>query len=137
MNPTAAFGRFNMHEIARAFPDSADTLLLDRYLTNEEAASARAFRVYRETPPHYHEGSDEYLYVLSGKGAFWMGDASNSGEFAPGDLLFFKRGTVHALPQIFEEPVVFLAIDTPRRDPNDIIFVNPADGSPQSFIKAI
>lgn len=137
MNSTTSFGRFKVHEIARAFPDSAETLLLDRYLTNEEAASARIFRVYRGTPPHYHEGSDEYLYVLSGRGTFWMGDASNSGEFAPGDLLFFKRRTVHALPEIFEGPVVFLAVDAPRRDPKDIVFVDPADGTPQSFIKGI
>src|SRR6202789_1904188 len=88
--------RFRPHEIARSFPESADTLLLDTYLTDEAAASARVFRVYRETPPHYHAGSDEYLYVLSGRGTFWMGEASNGGEFAAGDLLFFKRGTVHA-----------------------------------------
>ncbi len=137
MNPTTSFGRFKVHEIARTFPDSAETLLLDRYLTDEEAASARIFRVYQGTPPHYHEGSDEYLYVLSGRGTFWMGDAPNSGEFAPGDLLFFKRSTVHALPDIFEGPVVFLAVDAPRRDPKDIVFVNPADGTPQSFIKGI
>ena len=137
MDSSATTGRFKVHEIVQAFPDSAETLLLDRYLTNEESASARIFRVYRETPPHYHEGSDEYLYVLSGRGTFWMGNASNSGEFAPGDLLFFKRRTVHALPEIVENPVVFLAIDAPRRDPKDIIFVDPADGMPESFIKAM
>jgi mannose-6-phosphate isomerase-like protein (cupin superfamily) len=129
------YQRFRPHEIARSFPDTAETLLLDTYLTDEPAASARVFRVYRETPPHYHEGSDEYLYVLSGRGTFWMGDASNGGEFAPGDLLFFKRRIVHALPKILEQPVVFLAFDTPRRDPKDIIFVNPADGTPESFIR--
>ena len=64
-----------------------------------------------------------------------MGDASNGGEFAPGDLLFFKRTIVHAIPKIFEEPVVFLAFDTPRREPKDIIFVNPEDGTPESFIR--
>jgi mannose-6-phosphate isomerase-like protein (cupin superfamily) len=106
-------------------PEAADTLLLNTYLTDEAAASPRVFRVYRETPPHYQAGSDEYLYVLSGRGNFWMGDASNGGEFSPGDLLFFKRTTVHPLPRILEEPVVFLAFDTPRRDPKDIIFVNP------------
>src|ERR1700677_632859 len=106
--------RFNVTEIAQSFPPTAETMLLDRYLTNEEAASARVFRVYRGTPAHYHEGSDEYLYILSGKGTFWMGDSSNSSEFAPGDLLFFRRRTVHALPEILEEPVVFLAIDAPR-----------------------
>jgi mannose-6-phosphate isomerase-like protein (cupin superfamily) len=135
MKPATNFGRFKPKEIGEAFPDKAETLLLDTYLTNEQAASARVFRVYRGTPPHYHEGSDEYLYVVSGRGTFWMGDASNSGEFAPGDLLFFKRQTVHALPAILEEPIVFLSVDAPRRDPKDIIFVNPADGNPESFIK--
>ena len=46
-------------------------------------------------------------------------------ESSPGHLLFFKRGTVHALPEILEGPVVFLSVDTPSRDPKDIIFTNP------------
>src|SRR3984885_16380317 len=135
MTEKQTFQRFRPQEIARSFPETAETLLLDTYLTDEEAASARVFRVYRDTPPHYHVGSDEYLYVLSGRGTFWMSDPSNGAEFAPGDLLFFKRRIVHALPQILEGPVVFLALDTPRRDPKDIIFVNPADGTPESFIR--
>ena len=65
-----------------------------------------------------------------------MKDESTSAEFGPGELLFFKRGTVHAQPKILEDPVVFLAIDTPRRDPKDIVFVNPEDGTPESFIRA-
>jgi len=129
------YQRFQPGEIARSFPETAETMLLDTYLTDEAAASARVFRVYRETPPHYHAGSDEYLYVLSGRGTFWMNDPSNAGEFAPGDLLFFKRSIVHALPKILEEPVAFLSFDTPRRDPKDIIFVNPEDGTPESFIR--
>ena len=64
-----------------------------------------------------------------------MGDSANGGEFAAGDLLFFKRSVVHALPRIIEGPVVFLSFDTPRRDPKDIIFVNPEDGTPESFIR--
>jgi mannose-6-phosphate isomerase-like protein (cupin superfamily) len=128
------FQRFHVNEVAKSFPETAETLLLDTYLTNEESASARVFRVYRETPPHYHEGSDEYLYVVSGKGTFWMGEAANGATFAPGDLLFFKRRVIHALPSILDGPVVFLAIDTPRRDPKDIIFVNPEDGTPETFI---
>jgi mannose-6-phosphate isomerase-like protein (cupin superfamily) len=31
---------------------------------------------------------------------------------------------------------IFLAIDTPRRDPKEITFVNPADGTPETFIKS-
>jgi len=131
------FGRFDLYEIAKSFPETADTLLLDTYLTNEPAASSRVFRVYRGTPPHYHATCDEHLYVLSGKGTFWMDNAANGGVFAPGHFLFFKRHTVHALPDIIEGPVVFLSVDTPRRDPKDIIFVNPEDGTPQSFVHAL
>lgn len=135
MTDTRSKGRFHLHQIAAAFPDAAETMLLDTYLTDEPSASSRLFRVYREVPPHYHVNCDEHLYVLSGKGAFWIGDAAHAGEFAPGDFLTFKRGTVHSLPKILESPVVFLAIDAPRRDPKDIIFVNPKDGTPETFIR--
>jgi mannose-6-phosphate isomerase-like protein (cupin superfamily) len=129
------YKRFKPSALARSFPAIAETRLIDTYLTNEPAASARVWRVYRELPPHYHAVCDEYLYVLSGRGIFWMGDASNGEEFAPGDLLFFKNKTVHALPKLLEEPVVFLSFDTPRRDPKDVIFVNPEDGTPESFVR--
>jgi mannose-6-phosphate isomerase-like protein (cupin superfamily) len=128
--------RFDIAAIAASFPDTAETLLLDQYLTNTQHASARVFRVYRPTPPHYHARCDEYLYVLSGRGTFWMGEAGNEAEFGPGQLLFFTKGTVHALPKLLEEPMVFLSVDTPRRDPKDVIFVDPADGTPESFVKA-
>ncbi|MFN3623894.1 MAG: cupin domain-containing protein [Hyphomicrobium sp.] len=130
-----AMGRFDIAAIAAALPASADTLLVDRYLTDRPSASARVFRVYKPTPPHYHSQCDEYLYVFSGRGTFWMGDPATKAEFSPGELLHFERGVVHALPDIIEEPLVFLSIDSPRRDPKDVIFVNPEDGTPESFIR--
>lgn len=130
----SATGRFDVRAIAAALPETARTLLVDTYLTDREAASARVFRVYRPTPPHYHATCDEYLYVLSGRGTFWMGEAGTEAEFGPGELLFFTRGTVHALPQILAEPLVFLSVDTPRREPTDIHFVDPEDGSPATFM---
>jgi hypothetical protein len=36
-----------------------------------------------------------------------------------------------------EEPIVFLAVDTPRRDPKYINFVNPEDGTPESFVRGL
>ncbi|MCK2057016.1 cupin domain-containing protein [Methylobacterium sp. 37f] len=134
MSDSTKTGRFDLAAIAAALPETAQTLLVDTYLTDREAASARVFRVYRPTPPHYHATCDEYLYVLSGRGTFWMGDAGKEAEFGPGELLFFERGTVHALPTLLEEPVVFLSVDTPRRPPSDIVFVDPADGSPETFM---
>jgi quercetin dioxygenase-like cupin family protein len=130
-----SFGSFNLHQIAEGFPATADSMLLDVYLTDDPSASTRVFRVYRSTPPHFHAGSNEYLYVLSGTGVFWMDAPANRKEFAPGDLLFFKKGIVHAMPEIHSGPVVFFSIDSPRRDPRDIIFVNPEDGTPESFIQ--
>jgi mannose-6-phosphate isomerase-like protein (cupin superfamily) len=132
-----AYGRFDVKKVAESFPPKADTLLLDTYLTNEPAASSRVFRVYRPTPAHYHATCDEYLYVLSGKGSFWLESPHNIGTFEPGQLLFFKKGVVHALPDMYEEPNIFLSVDTPRRDPKDIIFVNPEDGTLETFIKGL
>jgi mannose-6-phosphate isomerase-like protein (cupin superfamily) len=128
-------GRFDVLKVAGSFPDTATTMLLDQYLTRDPASSARVFRVYRGTPPHYHANCDEYLYVLSGAGSFWIGNVSAKADFGPGQLLFFKRGTVHSLPELFEHPVVFLSVDVPRRAPDDIVFVDPADGTAEGFIQ--
>ena len=129
-------GCFDVAKIAASLPETATTLLVDHYLTNRDPASARVFRVYKPTPPHYHATCDEYLYVFSGRGTFWMENPESQIEFHPGQLLFCERGTVHAMPEILEVPVIFLSIDTPRRDPKDVIFVNPQDGTPESFIQA-
>jgi mannose-6-phosphate isomerase-like protein (cupin superfamily) len=91
-------GRFNIAEIAGSFPATSKTLLIDRYLTDRERGSARVFRVYTATPPHYHAKSDEYLYVFSGRGTFWMKDASTQAEFGPGDLLFFSAARFTPCP---------------------------------------
>lgn len=127
-------GRFDTNAIAASFPETAETMLLDKYLSDEPEVSARVFRVYRPTPAHYHRYCDEHLYVLSGRGLMWIGDASTAEPFEPGIFLMFKRGTVHAMPEITEGPVVFLALDTPRRQPTDIVFVDPATGTPEGFI---
>ena len=110
-------------------------MLLDTYLVDSAGASSRVFRVYRPTPAHYHAHSDEQLLVLSGRGTFWMHHSEQTVSFQPGTFLYFQRNTVHAMPAISEYPVVFLAIDTPRRQPDDVIFVNPGEGNPANFIQ--
>ena len=108
-------------------------MLIDHYMTNTEAASARVFRVYNKMPAHHHEQCDEYLYVVSGRGRFWMDDPSTEEEFAPGHLLYFEKNIVHSIPKILEHPVVFMSLDTPRRQPQDIHFEDPSHGTPDSF----
>ena len=129
--------RFDLNEVAASFPEQAESMLLDRYLVDRPESSTRIFRVYQGTPAHFHRKCDEHLLVLSGRGSFWMGDPANLAPFGPGTFLFFHRGTVHAMPTLTEGPVVFLAIDTPRRDPRDIVFVDSAEGTPETFIQPV
>lgn len=61
-------------------------------------------------------------------------DPRDEAEFAPGHVLFFERNVVHALPTLLEEPVIFLSLASPRRDPEDITFVDPKDGTARTFM---
>ena len=45
-------------------------------------------------PKHYHAGSDEIQYVISGSGTFWLG--SEQHQIHPGDLIIIPKGTIHA-----------------------------------------
>jgi mannose-6-phosphate isomerase-like protein (cupin superfamily) len=127
---------FNITQLAASLPDTAETMLTDIRLTEEQAASCRIFRVHRPAPAHYHTSCDEYLYVLSGRAEIAIADAA-SRSIAPGELVFFKKNTIHAIPRILEHPFTVLAIDTPRRPPDDVHFVNPEDGTAASFIRTI
>ena len=127
---------FNLVALAQTFPPAADTMLLDMRLTDEPAASSRLFRIYRPVPAHFHQTCDEYLQVISGRGIFVV-EGNDPVELGPGQLLFFRRNTVHSIPTIIEAPLVFFAVDTPRREPSDVHFVDPADGTPASFIRTI
>jgi mannose-6-phosphate isomerase-like protein (cupin superfamily) len=126
---------FNLSTITKNFPATSDTMLVDTRLTDEEKASARVFRVYIPVPAHYHTSCDEYLMVLSGRAKWFFGDEPPF-EVGPGHLIFFKQNTVHGTSEILEEPFVVLAVDTPRRPPSDITFVNPSDGTAETFIQS-
>jgi mannose-6-phosphate isomerase-like protein (cupin superfamily) len=128
------FARFIPAEIAARLPETAKSMLADEYLVDREGASCRVFRAYRGVPAHFHRECDEYLFVLSGRGTFWMGDSSTEAEFEPGHLIFFERNVIHSLPKLLEEPVVFLSIDAPRRSPKDITFVDEKDGDASDFM---
>jgi mannose-6-phosphate isomerase-like protein (cupin superfamily) len=125
---------FDIAALAATLPEISETMLRDIRLTDEAAASCRIFRTYRPAPMHFHTSCDEYLYVLSGRGVFVIqGEAPR--ELGPGELVHFRQRTVHGMPQILEHPFVVLAIDTPRRPPDDVHFLNPEEGTPESFIQ--
>ena len=127
---------FDLKALAAKFPPTADTMLLDVRLTDEPAASSRLFRVYRPVPAHYHKTCDEYLQVVMGRARFVVAD-NDPVELGPGQVLFFRRNTVHGIPELLEAPLVFFSVDTPRRDPSDVTFVDPSYGTAQEFIRTI
>ena len=129
-------GSFDLQALAKTLPVEAETMLLDLRLTDEPAASSRLFRVYRPVPAHYHKTCDEYLLVISGRARFVVGEAEPI-ELVPGQMQFFRRGVVHGFPEILEHPLVIFSVDTPRRDPSDVIFVDPAAGTAESFIRTV
>jgi mannose-6-phosphate isomerase-like protein (cupin superfamily) len=124
---------FDIAALAATLPETSETMLRDIRLTEEDAASCRIFRTYRPAPMHFHTSCDEYLYVLSGRGIFVI-EGEEPRELGPGELVHFRKRVVHGMPQILEHPFVVLAIDTPRRPPDDVHFVNPEDGTAQTFI---
>ncbi|HTH53831.1 MAG TPA: cupin domain-containing protein [Edaphobacter sp.] len=125
---------FDIPALAATLPETAETMLTDLRLIEEQEASCRVFRVYRTVPAHFHTSCNEHLYVLSGRAEIAIADDPPR-EIGPGELIFFKRNIVHALTRILEHPFTVLAIDTPRRPPEDVHFVHSQDETPESFIK--
>lgn len=130
---SASSACFDLQAIAGALPSVAETMLVDVRLTDEPAASSRVFRIYRDVPAHFHRTCDEYLILLGGRARFRVGK-NDPVELSAGQMLYFRRSMVHSI-QIMAEPVLVLAIDTPRRDPGDVTFVNAAMGTRESFLR--
>ena len=127
------FNFFDIKEIVKRFPDKADSTIVDTYLTDEPSASSRIFRVYHPIPPHYHETCEEHLYLLTGKVSFAIADEAPR-TLTAGQLVTFERNTVHAITEVLESPAVFLTVDTPRRIPTDVVYVNPDDAKIRPFV---
>ena len=127
---------FDLHALAKGLPEDADTMLVDKRLTDEAAASSRIFRIYKTVPPHFHRTCDEYLLVISGRARVVVAGGPET-ILGPGELLFFRRGVVHGFPEILEHPLVVFSVDTPRRDPADVTFVDAGSGTLESFIRTV
>jgi mannose-6-phosphate isomerase-like protein (cupin superfamily) len=129
-------GRFDLRALAEEFPESAKTMLIDVRLTDEAAASSRLFRVYTTVPAHYHKTCDEYLLVISGRARFVVGTEAPV-ELSAGQMQYFRRGVVHGFTEILEHPLVIFSVDTPRRDPSDVTFVDSGSGTAETFIRTM
>jgi mannose-6-phosphate isomerase-like protein (cupin superfamily) len=68
-------------------------------------------------PKHYHMGSNEIQYVISGSGTFWLGNEQH--QIHPGDLIIVPKGTVHAGDVATSGEFKVLAIKLPPQAPGD------------------
>ena len=72
-------------------------------------------------PKHYHIGSDEIQYVISGSGSFWLG--SEQHQIHPGDLIIIPKGTIHAGNIATSGEFKVLSIKLPPQAPDDMHMV--------------
>jgi len=68
-------------------------------------------------PFHLHPHREEIIYVLSGKAEQWVGVECRILE--PGEVAHIPAGMVHATYNPFDAPLVFQAILSPARLPDD------------------
>ncbi len=61
---------------------------------------------------HNHPGSDEILYILSGRGE-QMVDDTDTFPIGPGQAVFIPKGAFHSTVNVGWEPLLLLAIYAP------------------------
>jgi quercetin dioxygenase-like cupin family protein len=62
---------------------------------------------------HRHPSMEEILYVLEGRAEQWVGREKRI--LGPGELAHVPRNEVHGTYNVFDRPLVFLAILSPAR----------------------
>jgi mannose-6-phosphate isomerase-like protein (cupin superfamily) len=125
---------FDLTEITSRFPEHADSIIVDAYLSDRKSASSRVFRLYRPLPKHLHKTCDEHLVLLGGEVDFTIANEAPR-RLRAGQMMTFLRNTVHSImPVEGAAPGVFFTVDTPRRDPDDVHFVSPAEAAGLRFV---
>ncbi len=72
-------------------------------------------------PKHTHSDANEFQYVISGSGTFWLGDQQK--DIHAGDLIIIPKGTVHAGSVATSGEFKVLAIKLPPQAPDDMHMV--------------
>ena len=79
-------------------------------------------------PFHYHPHREEIIYVIYGRAEQWVGDEYRI--LSAGEMAHIPPGTIHATYNPHAEPLVFLAILSPAKLPDDLADVpDPIDVS--------
>ena len=110
----------------------------NEWLSRPDIVAAEKLMMVRATMPpfhchpfHSHPHREEIIYILSGKAEQWIG--AESRILGPGDVGHIPAGMVHATYNPFDEPLIFQAILSPAKLPDDLAAVpDPFDVSDQA-----
>lgn len=81
-------------------------------------------------PFHLHPHREEIIYVVYGRAEQWVG--AEHRILNPGEIAHIPAGTIHATYNPHSEPLVFLAILSPAKLPDDLASIpDPQDVSAQ------
>lgn len=108
------------------FVSSADVVVEElpwgphEWLVRDDLTESTKLTAVRVTMPpgqahrfHRHPELEELLYVVSGRCEQWVGREKR--VLGPGDLAHIPTDEVHGTYNVFDEPVVFLAVLGPAR----------------------
>jgi quercetin dioxygenase-like cupin family protein len=81
-------------------------------------------------PFHFHPHREEIIYVIYGRAEQWVGTEKRI--LKAGEMAHIPAGTIHATYNPHMEPLVFLAILSPAKLPDDLAAIpDPQDVSAQ------
>jgi quercetin dioxygenase-like cupin family protein len=81
-------------------------------------------------PFHFHPHREEIIYVIYGRAEQWVGTEKRI--LKAGEMAHIPPGVIHATYNPHKEPLVFLAILSPAKLPDDLAAVpDPQDVSAQ------
>ena len=81
-------------------------------------------------PFHFHPHREEIIYVIYGRAEQWIGNEYRI--LSAGEMAHIPPGTIHATYNPHREPLVFLAILSPAKLPDDLaVAPDPQDVSTQ------
>ena len=132
-----------MEDIARHFVTIQDAIRETNPWTNNEwlcrpdlVAAEKLLLVRANMDPmcchpfHYHPHREEIIYVVYGRAEQWVG--TEHCILRPGEIAHIPAGTVHATYNPHREPLVFLAMLSPAKLPDELAAVpDPFDVSDQ------
>jgi quercetin dioxygenase-like cupin family protein len=82
-------------------------------------------------PFHFHPHREEIIYVLYGRAEQWVGEEYKI--LSAGEMAHIPAGTIHATYNPHQEPLVFLAILSPAKLPDELAAApDPQDVSTQA-----